>query len=96
MTERYLDVLTVHLRGYAGHPIPANLAEEIVLRVDMGAQVDLEQLADELKEEVGSGPRRIRQTITEMSWGASMREPRVRPESRSPGSRHPMSSEAKW
>lgn len=71
MTERYLDVLTVHLRGYAGHPIPDNLAEEIVLRVGVGGQIDVEQLADELKGDVGSGPRRIRQIITETSWGAS-------------------------
>jgi hypothetical protein len=71
MTERYLDVLTVHLRGYAEYPIPDNLAEEIVLRVAVGAQVDVEQLADELKEDVGSNPHRIQQSITETSWGAS-------------------------
>jgi hypothetical protein len=70
MTERYLDVLEIHLRGYVGHPIPDSLVEEIVLWVGVGAQVDVEQLADELKEDLG-GPRRIRQTITETSWGAS-------------------------
>jgi hypothetical protein len=31
MTERYLDVLMVHLGGYVGHPLPGNLAEETVL-----------------------------------------------------------------
>lgn len=71
MTERYLDVLTVRLRGYAGHPIPDNLVEEIVLQVAVGAQVDVEQLTDELKEDVGSSPRRIHQSITETNWGAS-------------------------
>ena len=71
MTERYLDVLAIHLRGYVDHPIPDNLVEEIVLRVGVGAQVDVEQLADELKEDVGGGLRRIRQTITETNWGAS-------------------------
>jgi hypothetical protein len=71
VTERYLDVLTVHLRGYAGHPMPDNLAEEIVLRIAVGAHVDVEQLADELKEDVGSRPRRVHQSITETSWGAS-------------------------
>jgi hypothetical protein len=71
MTERYLDVLTVHLRGYAGHPLPGNLAEETVLQVAVGARVDVEQLADELREDVGSGPRRVNQSITETNWGAS-------------------------
>jgi hypothetical protein len=71
MTERYLDALTVHLRGYTDGPIPKNLTEEIVLRVGVGAQVDLEQLVDELKKDVGSNPRRVLQTITETSWGAS-------------------------
>jgi hypothetical protein len=70
MTERYLDALTVHLRGYTDYPIPDNLAEEIVLRVAVGAQVDVEQLADELKEDVGSNPHRIQQSITETNWGA--------------------------
>ena len=51
--------------------MPDNLAEEIVLRVAVGAQVDVEQLADELKEDVGSRPRRVHQSITETSWGAS-------------------------
>ena len=37
----------------------------------MGAQIDVEQLADELKEDVGSNPHRIQQSITETSWGAS-------------------------
>ena len=27
MTERYFDVLTVHLRGHARHPLPGNLTE---------------------------------------------------------------------
>jgi len=71
MTERYLDVLTVHLRGYTGHPLPGNLAEETVLQVAVGARVDVEHLADQIGEDVGSGPRRVHQSITETSWGAS-------------------------
>jgi hypothetical protein len=71
MAERYLDVLTVHLRGYAGYPLPKELAEEMVLRVAVGAQVDVEQLADELSEDLGSRPRRVHQNITKTDWGAS-------------------------
>jgi len=71
MTERYLNVLTVRLRGYTGHPMPGDLAEETVLQVTVGARVDVEQLAGELTEDVGSGPRRVHQSITETSWGAS-------------------------
>jgi hypothetical protein len=59
--------LTVRLRGYALYPIPDNLAEEIVLRVAVGFQIDVKLLADELKEDVGSNPHRIQQSITEMS-----------------------------
>jgi hypothetical protein len=71
MTERYLDILTFHLRGYTGHPLPANLAEEMVVQVGVGAPVDVEQLANELQEDVRGGPRRVHQRITETSWGAS-------------------------
>src|SRR5260370_12464256 len=71
MTERYLDVLTVHLRGYTGKTWPGNLAEEMVLQIDVGARVDVEQLADEVEDDVGSGPRRVHQSMTETSWGAS-------------------------
>src|ERR1035437_100407 len=71
MAERYLDVLTIHLRGYTGHPLARNLAEELVLQVAVGARVDVDQLADELKEDVGGGPRVVHQSITERSWGAS-------------------------
>src|ERR1019366_10384461 len=71
MTERYLNVLTVKLRGYTGHPLPENLTEEIALQVTVGSRVDVERLAGELRENVGDGPRRIRQSITETSWGAS-------------------------
>jgi hypothetical protein len=75
MTEHYLDVLTVHLRGYAGHPVPENLGEEMVLQVAVGAGVDGGQLADELSADVGSGPRRVHQSITQMSWGHQALEP---------------------
>ena len=71
MAERYLDVLTVRLRGYTGHPLPGNLAEELVLQVAVVARVDVDRLADERKEDVGSGPRVVHQSITERSWGAS-------------------------
>jgi hypothetical protein len=72
MADHYLNVLTVHLRTYAGgHPVVGSLVEEMVLQVAVGATVDVEQLANELREDVGSGPRRIQQSITETSWGAS-------------------------
>jgi hypothetical protein len=75
MTERYLDVLTVHLRGYVGHPLPGNLAEETVLQVAVGSRVDVEQLADELREDISSGPRRVHQSITETVGGYQALEP---------------------
>ena len=71
MTEHYLNVLTLRLRGYVGHPLPGNLAEEIALQVTVGAQVDVEQLASERTTDIGSGPRRVHQSVTETSWGAS-------------------------
>jgi hypothetical protein len=48
-----------------------SLVEEMVLEVLVGAPVNVEQLADELREDVGGGSRRIQQSITETSWGAS-------------------------
>jgi hypothetical protein len=71
MAEHYLNALTIRLRGYTGLPMAENLTEEIALRVTVGARVDVEQLADEIQEDVGGGPRRVRQIVTETSWGAS-------------------------
>ena len=71
MAEHYLNVLTVRLRGYAGHPVPENLTEAMSLTVTVGAQLDLELLADDLRGNLAAGPRRIQQTYTETSWGAS-------------------------
>ena len=71
MAEHYLNVLTVRLRAYSGHPLPENLVEERALEVNVGAQVDVERLADAIGEDVGTGPRSVRQSITETSWGAS-------------------------
>jgi hypothetical protein len=71
MAEHYLNVLTVRLRGYAGHPVPENLSEAMSLTVTVGAQLDLELLADDLRGNLAAGPRRIQQTYTETSWGAS-------------------------
>lgn len=70
MTEHYLNVLTIRLRGYAGHPLPGNLAEEVALQVTVGAAVDVEQLASEITEDIGGGPRRVQQSVTETSWGS--------------------------
>jgi hypothetical protein len=69
MAEHYLDVLTVHLRGYVGHPLPGNLTEEIVLQVAVGARTDVDHLADELKDDIGDGPQVVHQSITERNWG---------------------------
>jgi hypothetical protein len=71
MAEHHLNVITVRLREYTGHPLPENLDAETTLQVNVGAQVDLEQLIDEIREDIGRGPRRVRQSITETSWGAS-------------------------
>jgi hypothetical protein len=71
VAERYLNALTVRLRGYAGLPMPENLTDEIALQVTVGARVDVEQLAEELREDIGKRPQRVLQSITETDWGAS-------------------------
>jgi hypothetical protein len=71
VAEHYLDVLSVRLLGYVDAAAPENLAEEIALQVEVGARVDVEQLVDELKEDIGEGSRSIHQSITETDWGAS-------------------------
>jgi hypothetical protein len=71
MAEHYLNILTVRLRGYAGRPLPENLIEAVSLTVTVGAQLDLEQLADAVREDLAAGPRRIQQTYTETRWGAT-------------------------
>lgn len=38
MTEHYLNVLTVRLRGLTGYPLPENLTDEIALQVAVGSQ----------------------------------------------------------
>lgn len=74
MAEHYLNILTVRLRGYAGQPLPENLTEAVSLTVTVGAQLDLEQLADDVREDLAGGPCRIQQTYTETSWGATESE----------------------
>jgi len=72
MAKHYLDTLHVRLRGYAGgYPIPENLAEEISLEIIVDGLLDLEELTAEVAQDVAGGPRRVRQTYTEHSWGAS-------------------------
>ena len=71
MAEHYLNVLTFRLRGYAGHPLPSNLSEELTLEIDVGQRMDVERLVREVGEDVGGGPRRISYSVTETSWGAS-------------------------
>jgi hypothetical protein len=71
MAEHYLDLLTIRLRGYNGHPLPDNLSGEIELEIEIGSSIDVEQLADEIEQELRSGPRVIEQSIRKRSWGAS-------------------------
>ena len=71
MVEHYLNVLSVRLRGYSEHPLPQNLIEEISLQVIIGGQLDLEQLAAEITNDLGAGPRRITQTYIATAWGAA-------------------------
>ena len=73
MTEHYLNTLTVRLRGYTkGYPTPENLAEEIYLEVTIGTELDLDELTDEIvRQDLRSGSRRIHQTYSATSWGAS-------------------------
>jgi hypothetical protein len=71
MAEHYLNALTVHLRDYAGHPLSENLTDAVTLAATVGTRIDLDQLATEIKEDLGGGPSRIRQVYTETNWGAS-------------------------
>jgi hypothetical protein len=71
MAEHYLNVLTVRLRGYGAQPVPESLVEELALEITDVGSVDVDRLAEELKREVGEGPRSVRQNITEFGWGAS-------------------------
>jgi hypothetical protein len=71
MAEHYLNVLTVRLRDYSGHPLPENLVEAITLAVTVGASLDLDQLTDEIRKDLGGQPRRIKQIYNETGWGAS-------------------------
>ena len=41
MAEHYLNVLTVRLREYTGHPLPKNPTEEIALQVTVVSRVDI-------------------------------------------------------
>ncbi len=70
MAEQYLDVLTVRLRGYSETPMPEHLTEAMSLSVAVGTQLDLEQLADEVRQDLAGQPHRIQQTRLETSWGA--------------------------
>jgi hypothetical protein len=72
VTARYLNVLTVCLRGYDGHPSPENLIEEFSLAVSVGGGLDLGELASAIEtDDLAGGTRRVRQSLTESSWGAS-------------------------
>jgi hypothetical protein len=72
MVEHYINVLTVRMRGYSGgNPFVGKLEEEVSLQVNIGGQLDLDKLAKEIVGDLRGGPRRIQQTYTETSWGAS-------------------------
>jgi hypothetical protein len=71
MAEHYLNTLTVSLRRYEGYPLPENLKEVLSLTIDVGEQLDIEQLADEAREAVHHQPHRIQQTYSETAWGAA-------------------------
>jgi hypothetical protein len=71
MAEHYLNTLTVSLRGYEGYPLPENLKEVLSLTINVGEQLDIEQLADEAREVVSHQPHRIQQTYSQTAWGAA-------------------------
>lgn len=72
MTEHYLNVLSIRLRGYSGHPLPENLMEETALQVSVAGPLDLEKLAGEITtDDLASGVRRIQQRLSVTTWGAS-------------------------
>jgi hypothetical protein len=70
MAEQYLDVLTVRLRAYSETPMPEHLTEAMSLSVEVGSQLDLEQLTDEVRQDLAEQQHRIQQTRRETSWGA--------------------------
>ena len=69
MAKHYLNVITVTLRAYSGQPQPQNFEEAFSLEADVGAELDLDELADEIKDDVGP-PRYFSQTYRETTWGA--------------------------
>ncbi|SRR6266487_4505426 len=71
MAEHRVDGLTVTLRGYSGLPLPEDLTEAVELRVAVGTQLDLEQLADEVREDLAGRVFVIEQRYRETRWGAS-------------------------
>ncbi len=72
VSNHYLNTLTVCLRGYDGHPSPENLVEEFSLAVSVGGALDFDELTSAIeKDDLAGGTRRVRQSLTQSSWGAS-------------------------
>ena len=72
MADHYLNVLTVRLRGYDDHPLPANLVQAFSLTVYVGGRLDIDELTSAIvTDDLASGARRVQQSLTETSWGAS-------------------------
>lgn len=71
VATHYLNILTIRLRGYSDRPLPEYFLEEQLLHVDIGGEIDVDQVASEIVADLHGGPRRVSQTVTEVSWGAS-------------------------
>jgi len=71
MPDHYLNVLTLRVRTFDGHPSLGILTGENVLEVTVGEDVDVDALAAEITGDLQDWPRRIQQSVTETSWGAS-------------------------
>jgi hypothetical protein len=70
VATHHLNALTVTLRAYSGHPLAGDLAEAFSMSVSVDAELDLDEVADEIRHNVAP-PRVISQTYRETTWGAS-------------------------
>jgi hypothetical protein len=71
MPVHYLDVLTLRVRTFDGHPSLGTLTGENILEVTVGDRVDVDAVAAEITGDLQDWPRRIQQSVTETNWGAS-------------------------
>jgi hypothetical protein len=71
VVERYVNSLTVRLGAYDPQPLPEYLTEAATFTIAVSGYLDLDDLTDDVRTYIRGAPRRIEQTYSETSWGAS-------------------------